>query len=261
LRLPLFPELVERLNLRLADSIVVVSRELQNFYMKRWNIPRERIFVVPNGVDETRFYPGLSPNKVLSKYNLRGKIVLGFIGSFHYWHGVYNLFEFLRWTLNQYKDVVFLLVGAGPLKDKVENLVKTNNMDSKVIFLGYVPYGEVPHYLAAMDIVLAPYPKLDFFYYSPLKIFEYMSAGKAVVATRIGQIAEVIRDGVNGMLFEPDDLQEMRRKTALLIENKKLREQIGLNARRRIVEGYTWDKAAAKVSTVLEISARLRKGL
>ena len=63
------------------------------------------------------------------------------------------------------------------------------------------------------------------------------------------------------MLFEPDDLQALRRKTTLLIENKKLRGQIGLNARRRIVEGYTWDKAAAKVSTVLEISARLRKGL
>ena len=103
-----------------------------------------------------------------------------------------------------------------------------------------------------MDIVLLTYPKLDFFYYSPLKLFEYMAEGKAVLASRIGQIEKVIRDGVNGMLFEPENIDELKEKLFLLITKNYLRRKLGRNARKTILEQFTWYHSASKISQAIK---------
>jgi len=250
IRLPLIPELLERLNLLLADRVIVVSKKLKDFYV-RWHIPARKIRVIPNGVDARKFHPGVSAKPVVSKYRLKGKVILGFVGSFHYWHGVENLIEFITTTLSRYDNVAFLLVGHGPLKKRMEELFEDERMAERVIFTGYVSHEEIPQYIAAMDVVLAPYPKLDLFYYSPLKLFEYMAAGKAVVASRIGQIAEIITDRSNGMLVEPDHFEELRDRVFELIDKASLRKRIGARAREVILHKYTWSHAARNVSDIL----------
>jgi len=132
------------------------------------------------------------------------------------------------------------------------NYIEKNHLQNKVILTGFVPHEEVPKYISTMDIVLAPYPKLEFFYYSPVKIFEYMAAGKSVVASRLGQIAEVISDGVNGFLAAPGDTQEMLAKTLLLIRNPELRKKIGEQARETIKKRHTWSNKAKELSILCE---------
>ena len=111
---------------------------------------------------------------------------------------------------------------------------------------GYIPPSEIPNYISAMDIVVAPYPELKFFYYSPVKIFEYMACQKPVLTTNIGQISEIITDGENGVLCKPDDSDELLNKLLQLIEDREKRKKIGLNARKTIVDSHTWSiKAAA----------------
>ena len=250
-RLPFVAEWLERYMLRVADRIYVVSKMLKRFFVAQ-HIPESKIAVIPNGVDAHRFCPDISTKRVFSAYPLKRKTVLGFIGSFHYWHGVANLMHFIKAVLSKSDDTAFLLVGDGPLKKELEHRVKMEHYSDRVFFTGYVPYPEIPAYLAAMDIALAPYPDLEFFYYSPLKLFEYMAAGKAVVAARIGQIEEIIQDGVNGMLFEPGNFQDMVAKAFTLIQNRSLRKRIAEKGRRTIEEGYTWDRAARVLSNIFQ---------
>ena len=138
------------------------------------------------------------------------------------------------------------------MKRDLEHVLKSGEFGERVIFAGYVPHDEIPVHLAAMDIVLAPYPRLEFFYYSPLKIFEYLAAGKAVVASRIGQIQEIIQDGINGALFEPDNFEDLQQQVFALIEKNGYRQQLGRNGRELILQKYTWHHTAKKISEIME---------
>jgi glycosyltransferase involved in cell wall biosynthesis len=257
LHLPVLPEWIERLNLRMASAVVVVSEVLRDYFVRQ-GIPESKISVVPNGVDPEVFSPEIPSTGVREKYNLQGKVVIGFVGSFHYWHGVDNLLGFMAEVLRGYDHVRFLLVGTGPLHQELESAVRDQGYSDRVSLTGYVPHEKVPEYISAMDIVLAPYPAMDFFYFSPLKLFEYMACGKPVVASRLGQIAELIKDGVNGMLYEPEDLPQMAVKCRVLIENPELRSEIGRNARKSILAGYTWRSNAEKIIEVLKLATNGR---
>ncbi|MDZ7264821.1 MAG: glycosyltransferase family 4 protein, partial [candidate division KSB1 bacterium] len=221
-------------------------------YYERWRIPAAKMVVVPNGVDERRFRPEALTDEIRKQYHLQSRVVVGFVGSFHFWHGLEHLMQFMKLTLARFDGVTFLLVGEGPLKHELEQKVQQDHLSDRVIFAGYVPHEKVPAYLSAMDIVLAPYPRLDFFYYSPLKLFEYLAAGKAVIASRIGQITEIIQDGINGVLVDPDDFDELQRQLFLLIEDEDYRERLGENGRKTIIEQYTWRHTAQKILAVMD---------
>jgi glycosyltransferase involved in cell wall biosynthesis len=256
--LPVLPQLIERLNLKLATSIIVVSKYLKQYFVQR-GIPAGKISVIPNGVDSRRFSPEVSGQRIIEKYRLHGKIVLGFVGSFHYWHGLDNLMRLIDYTSTRRDNVVYLLVGDGPLKKATEDFVGEKKLENMVFLTGYVPHSEIPQYVAAMDVALAPYPKMEFFYFSPLKIFEYMSAGKPVIASRIGQIAEIIQDGENGLLFEPGDFQQLLAMTIRLVEDAGLRQFIGRAGRATMVERYSWHHNAQQMAEVMARTARSKR--
>lgn len=247
-QLPYLAEWTEKLNLRLADAIITVSEELKSFYVKK-GIPTDKIYVIPNGANVSKFYP-VPEKKPLPGLEQNNKVVIGFIGTFNKWHGISALKVTIETISKLKENVKFLLIGDGPLKVELEKYVIHNDINDSVTFTGIVPHEKIPDYITAMDIVLAPYPRLDFFYFSPLKIFEYMSSAKAVIATKIGQIKEIIQDGVNGFLYEPDNQHELIEKLLLLIENKNLRLKFGQEARQTIIEHYTWTKNAEKVSEI-----------
>lgn len=251
-KLPILPEFTEWLSLKTADSVFVVSKSLKDYYVN-WKINEKKIYIVENGADLDKFSDDLTSraDQLIEQHKLRDKVVVGFIGSFHYWHGVDRFFKFIDVIANKYSKVQFLLVGSGPMKNELQEIINTENLSDKVIFTNYIPHDEIAVYLAAMDIVLAIYPKVDFFYFSPLKIFEYMAAGKAVLATKIGQITEIIDHGKNGMLFEPDDFDDLQAKVFQLIENRNLRLKIGKQAAETIKEKYTWNHTAEKISKIL----------
>ncbi len=242
---------LERLMIHFAATVYVVSNQLKQYYIER-NIDSEKLHVIFNGVDETKISPSVSSKKVRMKYNLQGKKVLGFVGSFHYWHGIEQLQSLLMDILFNYDQTMFLLVGDGPLKQNMEDFIKEHRITDRVVLPGYVTYNDIPEYLSAMDIVLAPYPRHRIFYFSPIKLFEYMAAGKSVVASSIGQIKEIIEDGVNGMLFQAGNYKEMLEKSTLLLKNNSLRERIGKAARMTIEKNYTWKHTAEKLKHIIE---------
>ena len=119
---------------------------------------------------------------------------MGFVGTLRPWHGVEGLIEAFAVLHGLDPDVRLLIVGDGPLRNTLESMAADRGVSHAVDFRGAVEPSEVPRMLASMDVAVAPYPPLDDFYFSPLKLFEYMAAGCAIVAAAIGQINQTVGD-------------------------------------------------------------------
>jgi len=248
LHFPLIPELIEKRVLKSCDATITITDDLKNYFVHRYSIPEEKVHVIPNGVDIDRFKPSKKCRRITSKYNLQRKIVLGFIGAFKEWHNIDQLIQVMDYVIKRYRNVRFLLVGEGHKKKDVEDFIKkhcTNN----IILTGYVAPEEIPAYISSMDITLAPYTlQGEFFYGSPMKIFEYMACGKPVVANRFNPIEAVINDEYNGFLVEPGDSRVFAERVIRLIQSRELRSMVGERARKTVVHRYSWVDRARTIS-------------
>jgi glycosyltransferase involved in cell wall biosynthesis len=236
---------LERQVWRKADLVIVVSDSLRKLAEKAGVAP-DRLRVLPNAVDTRLFHTDLDGQAVRRRFGLDGRFVVGFVGSFKRWHGVDLLLAAFQ-DLHRVDPIThLLLVGDGPLRPLMEDEVRKAGLGDVVTFAGAVKHEAIPLHLAAMDVAVAPYPLLDDFYYSPLKVFEYMAAGRAVVASRAGQLAEVIVDGVSGLLFQPGDRAGLVDCIARLQQNEALRSALRRNAG-ALGAKYTWKHNATRV--------------
>ncbi|PYV15371.1 MAG: glycosyltransferase family 1 protein, partial [Acidobacteria bacterium] len=134
-----------------------------------------------------------------------------------------------------------LIVGGGDELEKLTANVATKSWRKSVELTGAVSTESIPGLLASMDVGVAPYPKLERFYFSPLKIYEYMAAGLPVVASRLGQIEQVIEHGRNGLLCAPGDASDLSHALIRLRSDPRLRAKLGSNARATVLARHTWD--------------------
>lgn len=227
-----------------ADPVIAVSEQLRNHLINEAGVARERIRVLRNAVDAKWFEENKHVGR--TKAEQEEKFVLGFVGSFKAWHGA----DFLLSVFEDFHKVEpssrLLLIGDGPLKSSLQERARKSGLEMAVTFTGIIPHEEIRDYLAKVDVALAPYPELENFYYSPLKLFEYMASGRAVVASSAGQVAQIIRHRVNGLLYKPGDRAGFLNCLCELRSNHALREELGRNAR-RASEDFTWELNAARV--------------
>jgi len=237
----------ERLNLEAATRIFVVS-EVERRNLEARGITPEKIVVNPNGVDVERFRPGAGGRETRRELGLRDdELVAGFVGTFGPWHGVEKLAEAIK-SIPASGQLRFLLVGSGRLHAEVEKQLASEA--GRVIFTGAVDHDRVPRLLDACDILLAPHVPLadgSEFFGSPTKIFEYMAMGKAIVASRLGQIGEVLTDRETALLVEPGNVAELVTAIEKLIESDELRATLGAKARGVAEREHTWKHNAQRV--------------
>src|SRR5262249_19311304 len=146
--------------------------------------------------------------------------------------------------------VRFLLVGAGRFRDEVESIIRAAGKGDRVIFTGHVDHERVPALLDACDILLSPHVPLEDgseFFGSPTKLFEYMAMGKAIAASRLGQIGDVLLDEESGLLVEPGHAHQLANAIVRLSESSDLRARLGAAARKAAVERHTWKQNAQRV--------------
>jgi glycosyltransferase involved in cell wall biosynthesis len=247
---------VERMCWRAANLIIAVSGALRDRLVTA-RVTSERIHVLPNAVDTDLFRADVDGRAVRDRFQLANRFVVGFVGSFKAWHGIDLLLEAFQDLHRSDPLTHLLLVGDGPLREALEAQVRNMGLEDSVTFAGGVPHREIPQYLATMDAAIAPYPALEEFYYSPLKLFEYMAAGRAVVSSRIGQVAEVITDGVTGLLFEPGDRVGLVECIERLRKNSELQAELGRNATAACSQN-TWKQHAVRVVEWVEPLTRDR---
>ena len=242
-------ERYERLNLDGAARIFVVS-DVERRNLEARGVAGKKIVVNPNGVDVERFRPGVGGVETRRELGIKdGEVVAGFVGTFGPWHGVEKLAEAIK-SIPANVPVRFLLVGTGSLHAAVEKELEAQTRTGKVIFTGSVGHDRVPALLDACDILVAPHVPLadgSEFFGSPTKIFEYMAMGKAIVASHLGQIGEVLSDGETALLVQPGNVDELAAAMMKLIEADGLRKSLGARAREVAEREHTWIHNAQRV--------------
>lgn len=228
-----------------ADALIVVSNFLKQQIANK-GINSHKIYVIPNAVDTAIFKPyTVMQQSLKSKFDLNSEIIVGFVGGFDKWHN----FEFL---LNGFADVIhrnghnvrLILVGDGPMYNYIEQQVIEKNLHGYVILAGRVAHRDIPHYIDIMDICIIPESNE---YRSPIKLFEYMAMGKAVVAPRLVPIEDVATHNKDIVLFEPENKESFKNALRELIDDAGKRELLGRAAMKTVQEKHTWQRNAEKI--------------
>jgi glycosyltransferase involved in cell wall biosynthesis len=230
-----------------ASVLIAVSDEVCE-YLERFAEASGHVEIIANGVDPRRFPRAVSP----VRQDGSGKFTIGFVGSLKPWHGLSTLVDAFASVASDMPHTRLLIVGDGPERPRLEGSLAARGLREACFFTGAVPAAEVPGYLADMDVAVAPYPALPSFYFSPLKVLEYMAAGLPVVASRLGQITKLISQEINGLLCPPGDSVALARALCRLREDPALRQRLGKAAREAVLTKHTWDAVAKRILRLAE---------
>jgi glycosyltransferase involved in cell wall biosynthesis len=242
-----------RENLSAAKRIICVSEPSKQHLMDAWNVPAEKINVLSNAVDIHRFQP--DPNlraQTRASLSLTSHPLVVFVGSFYQWHDIATLLDSFAIVLKSNPDARLVLVGDGTEREKMMQRAADLKIADAVIFTGFVTHAEVSQYVNAADIAVVPVPAMkQEMWLSPMKLFEYMASGKAVVASAMGQIVHVIREGENGLLVPAGDVQGLANAINQLIDEPDLRERLGKQAREDAVQNHSWEQYLSCMEQIL----------
>lgn len=229
-------------------------------------VPRERVHELAWGANVERFDPRLRVEQPERRAALRRELGLApdglvavFLGSFRHWHGVRDFALAARRLIDSGTEMSFLAIGGGPELPAIEAEVQGWGLPpARFVFAGSRPHDEVPNLLAVADVGVAPFdvaahePLKEFgFYWSPLKVFEYMAAGLPVVTIDIPPLNEIVRDGREGLLYRSGDLDGLASALQLLSRDAGRRLSMGSAARERVVARYSWQVHCAALDTIL----------
>lgn len=221
--------------------------------MQRYNIPDEKIVVIENGANIDLFRP-MEHDKLILNLNLdKNYNYVGYVGSFARWHGLENLIKSAPSVLKKFNNTKFIFVGDGPLKEVLFNLVETLNLRDYFVFVGRVPHDEIPQYINIFDVCMIL--KDQNIPGSPLKLWEYMACGKPVVATNTNDF-KVLERSDSGFLIDSEKYENIANTIIILLENSELRDKMGLNGRKYVVENHSWKCVAQNVNEVCQEAVR-----
>jgi glycosyltransferase involved in cell wall biosynthesis len=238
----------QRLVFTRADELIVVSRWLVPYAESHGALPAH-ITVVPNAADPELFHPAPEASEIRRRLGWDDRIVLVFVGAMKPWQGVRRLVDSLA---KLGPDFRLLLVGDGPDLDAVRARVRELQLDDAVHCTGAVPHEEVPAWLGAADIALVPYEATAAQYFSPVKLFEYMSMGLPIVAARIAQTEEILAHGEQGWLYSASDPSEPAATLRQLAADLPAARRIGARARQHVLAHHTWERNAERVEQLAQ---------
>jgi glycosyltransferase involved in cell wall biosynthesis len=236
---------VEQRLLTAATAVSVVSDALRE-HVVGLGVDPVRVAVLPNGIDPHRFVPHQVPAAERARLGIPDGPVLGFVGGLRPWHGVEALPRVLAQVQQSHPDASLVIAGDGPLRADIARVAAETGTTDRVVLLGAVDHDDMPSVIASFDVALAPYPVLPHdFWYSPLKVFEYLGCGVPVVASAVGQIAELVADGEHAVLVPPGDVAALATASAALLDDPARARAIGAAGARLVHARWTWDGNAA----------------
>ena len=228
-------------------------------------VEREKIHELPWGANVERFDPshglqGTARKALADELGLSlDHPVAAFLGSFRRWHGVDHFAEAARLMIGTGEPISFLAVGGGPELEGLRARVASWGLPpGRFVFTGPQPHERVPQLLSLADIGVAPFdveshaPLAEYgFYWSPLKVFEYMAMALPVVTIDIPPLNDIVREGREGLLFHAGDIGDLTSALGRLAGDAGLRERLGESARQRVVANYSWQAHCAALDRIL----------
>lgn len=241
---------IQRWSARCSDKVRAVSDGIRD-YLISLGVATDKIFVQGNGTDTLHFHP----KDTASRYDI------GFIGNMAKWQGLDWLIEAFARLLAQKPEARLVIGGSGPEEASIRNALTQFGIENQVIMPGSIPYADVPDFINACRICIAPFrPRgsvSDDKSLSPLKIRDYAACGKPIISSRIAGLEEIEREGF-GILVPPGDIEGLTDAMLRLLDKPVLCEEMGANARRYALDHYSWDLVAAEVSRQIDIITERR---
>jgi glycosyltransferase involved in cell wall biosynthesis len=231
-----------------AAGMFTVCEPLQQIMLSR-GIRKSKVKVITNGVRLDEFMnanPNRLPKAITKK--CRNKIVVGYTGTFTNYHDLENLLKGFAISVSEEIRLQLLLIGEGRNSDIISNLVDKYDLNERVLFTGQVSHAMVPDYLSICRILVLPLKSIydKIFHGAPVKLFEYMAAGKPIIATRLPSIEKIL--GEQAIYVSPGSASEWAQSLTLLSSSNEKYCQIGKMARSRLIKkDYTWDGNARRV--------------
>ena len=226
-----------------ATFVTCVSHEIATILESKYNIPRVKLFVVPNGYDKEV----TERLKRQTRKNMDSELKILFVGSLRPLKAPLTLLQALQILSKknkETKDVRLLIAGDGPLRPALENFCKENQMH-KVHFLGKILHEKILEIMSESDIFVLTSIEEGM----PTALIEAMALGKPVIATAVGGIPEVVKDGINGILVPPKSPAHVAEALDQLLTDSELRRKLG-KAAAESVKDYTWSKIAEKYEKI-----------
>ena len=218
--------------------------------LRQMGIPENKILVSPNAVDLDIFDRRCDVEMLRKSLSLRKGPVIGFVGSFARWHGVDSLIEACINLSEKYRELNLLLIGDGIMRESMER--RLGQIASlRAVFTGRVNHDDVCKYVQLMDVAVMPNSNT---YGSPMKVFEYMAMGKAVIAPDYMPLQDAIRNGDDGLLFSPTK-GDLEMTLDRVLGDEKMRKALGSKARERVIREHNWP---SRVQTILSKLESLR---
>jgi len=246
-------KILEPLNYKISSKIVAVTDTLKDSLESYYNIKGQKISVIENGANTELFRP--LPRTMCSReldlddsYNY-----VCFVGNLAPWQGVEHLIKAAPLVLSQCPDTKFLIVGDGPMKNRLLNMVERSELGEQFIFTGHVPYINIPLYINLSEVCLA---LMDLSRKcSPMKVYEYLACGRPVIASRIPTLVFIEKEKA-GVLIDPREPKILARKIVLFIKDKKLQQEMGDNGKNFVHKNHSWKEVAQKIKNLIEVTLK-----
>ncbi len=234
---------------RRAQALLVISRVCADLWLRK-GIPASRLFLCPNGADPEVFRP-LRPEErqdTRRRLGLEGALVIGFSGNQRRWHGVDRLLRAAVPLMRERPTLKLLIIGALQEASLLElDCVPTALREGRIVLSGAVPYSEMPRLIDAADLMVLPYPDQPLFHFSPMKMFEALAMAKPLVASRQGQIADVLAGTESCYLFDPGTPEALAHSLRRAVADVSAGRD-GAAGRRLLTMAHTWEHRGSVIA-------------
>lgn len=239
----------EKFNYKNCDRIVSVTDKLRDELVRLYSVPENKVYVINNGANIDVFKP-LDSGRMKAKLQLENsKKYICFVGHLAAWQGVEFLIHASPLILEKCPEARFLIVGDGVMMDKLLEITSELGLSDKFTFTGRIPYEQVPFYINAADVCVAPFIKErnSKIGLSALKTYEYLACGKPIVASSIPGVKDLIESSGGGISVTPENPEELAAAVVRLLSDEKTRAAMGKKGRRYVVDNHSWDGVARKI--------------
>lgn len=239
----------------IADTLSVSSRRLYELCLNI-GINKERIFMAHVGADLEKFNPNVSSQEAKRKYNLQEPLVL-YLGQLHDGQYVELFIKSAEVVLEHYPQTKFMIIGGGSRFNDLKTLVKNLAIEKNIIFTNSIPHSVIPAHIAAADVCVACFEENDITRCkSPLKIAEYLASGKAIVASNVGEVRNMV--GGVGILTKPGDINGLAKSIIKVLSDETLIKEMGRRARERSQRKYNWKVSAENLLKAYHMALYLK---
>ena len=229
-----------------ADALITLGASMKKEIISR-GVDKDKVFVIPNGVDIKKFTP-ISPDQSLrEELNIKNKKIVAYIGTIQESEGIDILIKAIAEVKKKINDVKLLLIGNSfqYYKQKLINLSKQLGINNIVHFIGGIPRNYIQNYYSVVDLIVIPRKNSRVCrLVTPLKQLEAMAMKKVVIASDLPALREMIKPGISGDLFEPENMNDLADKIIYYLLNERISEKLGVTAKEYVQINHDWDKIA-----------------